>query len=176
MGAHFYELFPFRLTSSAWLHSAHVVYGQEERMDGLQIGDLAFNEATNKKKKSNFFCPGKHMCTLGWPSMLFPSHQNLLPASDVRNSVSYYPVCELLCSFMSYGCFSYDLVFVFICEIPIVPEILKETPYIRKDWGWKGFFPELQTWLTRWKSTPMLKFWLCDSNFNCSLRGIWVHP
>lgn len=128
------------------------------------------------KKKSNFFCPGKHMCTLGWPSMLFPSHQNLLPASDVRNSVSYYPVCELLCSFMSYDCFSYDLVFVFICEIPIVPEILRETPYIRKDWGWKGFFPELQTWLTRWKSTPMLKFWLCDSNFNCSLRGIWVHP
>lgn len=55
MGAHFYELFPFRLTSSAWLHSAHVVYGQEERMDGLQIGDLAFNEATNKKKKAISF-------------------------------------------------------------------------------------------------------------------------
>lgn len=84
---HFCEPFPSRLSSSAWLHSAHAAYGWEEKMDGFQLGDLAFNQPTNQKIPFPLPRKAMCMCMLGWPSMLFPSHQNLLPASDVKTSL-----------------------------------------------------------------------------------------
>lgn len=74
-------------------------------MDGFQLADLAFNQATNQKNIS--ICLGEHMCMLGQSSRPFPSCQALLPASEVKESL-------LSCLMNSYGalvshsCFLHD--------------------------------------------------------------------
>lgn len=67
MGVHFCEPFPSMLTTSAWLQSAPVVYDQEEKMDGFQLGDVAFNQPTKQKKTISFAQESIRVC---WDDLL----------------------------------------------------------------------------------------------------------
>lgn len=131
-------------------------------MDGFQLGDQAFNQPTNQKKKKPIsFAQESNVYV--YVGMTFHA-LSLTPEFAACFRCKNQPVIlsnELLCSFMSYGYFSYEFFFIFICEIPRAPEILKETTYSGKHGGW--IFPRVADMTKRLKAhfhAEILALWL----------------